>query len=887
MKLPEVKHVLYIDAYDSFARNIISLVECSLKVLVTSVTIDFKWPDGNMAKYIRQFDAIIVGPGPGNPTHPPDIGIINDLWDVSDNDMVPILGICLGFQNLCRRYGATVKRLPEPRHGLVTKFMHHQQDIFQGLPCFSVTLYHSLQVELGYPAEKRTEAISSDQSWNAGAMCPELVPLAWFSEPDVKGVANLMAVRHKEKPFWGFQFHPESCMSEEKECVRLIKNWWSSANEFNTKRNIHRIQPERSGKPSATLSKPRPLVSEMLHLSSSATNTLTYRSLDQCRLTAEMICEIVDIPNIPSVVLESNARYSIISVPSPGSWRLEYSVAKKRCLLERIGKLTSSNHVPLDEGVEIWDVLREVLMKKQVTSGNEAVPFWGGFMGFFSYEVGLEKWGFKTPDHVDGDETCDVSLLWVERSIVIDKKTKKIYIQSTRRSDELSGEWLDTITQRLKRFSHNESLEAILLDLAVSSPKNLDKNDYIRRLRNSDPELANLMVQGAEIVQPNEKAYKARIRGCQEYIRSGESYELCLTDETKVSLPACQEEQDREIRPWVLYRRLRKYNPASFSAYAKLGNLKIISSSPECFLQWDRIDTLEMKPMKGTVKKSPEMTFEKAEEILRTPKEMGENLMIADLIRHDLFTVCGSGGVVVEKLMEVEDHTRVYQLVTHILGKISHLSPRALVNGQSAQQNQQSMLAHGCAALNTCLPPGSMTGAPKKRSCELLSRLENRSRSAYSGAMGYLDVGGGGSFSVLIRMAYSWSPSADSKENSKETWRIGAGGAITHLSTAEGEWDEMQTKLNTVLAIFRPIPEDSFKFDNQKPQALKALLEDRRREREERWDVTTSGTTPMRMGNGRLNGNANGDSEEKGQPEGSSTRTNKRRRVGKSNGSSR
>src|SRR5205823_3407073 len=156
-----------------------------------------------------------------------------------------------------------------------------------------------------------------------------------------------------------------------------------------------------------------------------------------------------------------------------------------------------------------------------------------------------------------------------------------------------------------------------------------------------------------------------------------------------------------------------------------------------------------------------------------------------------LFSVCGSGNVTVDKLLEVEDHNRVYQLVTHVKGSIAKIPPAA---AERRSEPPTPRLYHDHHALPICLPPGSMTGAPKKRSCELLKNIERRKRSIYSGVMGYLDLGGGGSFSVLIRTAFSWS---DGKAG-KETWRIGAGGAVTALSTVEGEWEEMITKLNTV-----------------------------------------------------------------------------------------
>ena len=123
--------------------------------------------------------------------------------------------------------------------------------------------------------------------------------------------------------------------------------------------------------------------------------------------------------------------------------------------------------------------------------------------------------------------------------------------------------------------------------------------------------------------------------------------------------------------------------------------------------------------------------------------------------------------------MSVEEYESVFQLVSVIEGDLS---------------------GSGIPVLAASLPPGSMTGAPKKRSCELLQELEGvRARGLYSGVFGYLDVGGGGDFSVVIRSAVKWND---------EEWRIGAGGAVTALSDANAEWEEMLAKRENVLRAF-------------------------------------------------------------------------------------
>lgn len=147
-----------------------------------------------------------------------------------------------------------------------------------------------------------------------------------------------------------------------------------------------------------------------------------------------------------------------------------------------------------------------------------------------------------------------------------------------------------------------------------------------------------------------------------------------------------------------------------------------------------------------------------------------------DLVADSLHSV---RNVHVPKLMSVEEYETVYQLVSVIEGDISHSKSRI-------------------SALAQSLPPGSMTGAPKKRSCELLQQLEGgKPRGLYSGVIGYLDVGGGADFSVVIRTAFKWDGEGD-------VWRVGAGGAITALSEIDAEWHEMLTKRQSVLGVIFP-----------------------------------------------------------------------------------
>ena len=926
------------------------MLEEILNVHVTIMTIDSEWP-GNMIQFLQYYEAVVLGPGPGNPTIAKDVGIMKDIWNLPHGHLLPVFGICLGFQSLCLHHGMPIGHLPYPLHGQVRAVSTTGRDIFEDNHRheLEVTLYHSLYAKLG----------ASSCSSN------DLELLAWLF---VDNEVIPMGVRHKEKPFWGVQFHPESCKSSRESCTRLLKRWWKMALQVNevagreTDSYLHHV-PERKKIPQelairtsglktsadentavsdATVReflRPQSMMnttmstesgystelaestarlilkaqlnddfsreklkevknpvhdskdsswgkslqgllqykgatyvpecaaireeivrlnhtdpqgghrcvkgtieavhskhfwddmkedvekyvlgcSKCLHISDFSHATIAFTMLEWSRftsdnagyrsflpnnLTAERICEQLNNPRSPVVLFQANGKHSIISVPSPGSWRLEYYAQWGKILLRKLpAQCGTSENPDHDErngmivgGVlsvpRFWDVLRDLMERKKVRSGNHGVPFWGGFLGYFSYEMGLASLAhpkatedffhnghsYMSNSH-DSEDPPDVSLLWSERNVIVDNKTGQVTVQSILKEDDLHTGWLDQTLQQLRDLS----------DTSETNKWNVD----------IDAEPLDLILKGSDIRFPNEQCYKEQVEACKDKLEAGESYELCLTCETSITVPSRTKPHHRCTFPWELYRRLRKYNPAAFSAYAKLGNVKIVSSSPECFLTWDRHSTLEMKPMKGTVRKSSDMTMEKAKEILSSTKEMAENLMIADLIRHDLYGICGSGGVRVEKLLEVEDHGRVFQMITHVKGEIDPHRPGFAVRDMP-EMKTSNMSVHGLTALQKCLPPGSMTGAPKERSCMHLQSIEGRRRGIYSGVMGYLDLGGGGNFSVLIRTAFTCS----NDEDDKQLWRIGAGGAVTTLSTAEGEWEEMLTKLRTVCSIFTPL----------------------------------------------------------------------------------
>jgi para-aminobenzoate synthetase len=825
------RKILFIDAFDSFTNSIIGLLEQCLDVEVTLVHIDDEKVSENFNEFVRGFDAVVVGPGPGHPGIPSDVGFINKLWMLKETTQIlPVLGICLGFQSLCLAYGAEVKRLSRARHGIVSRMTHDNKDIFEGIgDGLKATQYHSLRVDLYGDTYKKNSG--DNVLWDPSEACPLLQPLAWETTDEVNGPI-LMAVRHVENPFWGVQFHPESiCTSEEGK--QLISNWWSSAKAWLSRNNrIRRVREERINAQNNILPTPQatsiadftPGGSPTSCVSTSHLSGLLRSVIDEddvflrwgkntaANITPTSLLESLGHNKNEVVLLDSQGhaagRFSIIGLMVPGkTMKLTYKVSDKTLWY---GIDQGHNYSMQLKSIEdLWPMLQETLDMHDPTnqsrgssrasstgSGNLLPtgldqyvaghlplesPFWGGFMGYISYEAGLE-----TID-VDSHSLCatasgavpDVNFAFVHRTIVIDHKTSQVYIQSLLPKDRAwildVGRVVDDLAARAELSSGKVVSQASIAE--TREREALDK-----------------ALNRTKVLRPVEDTYRSKVLRCQESLASGDSYELCLTDETKISVPAVIND-GIGMDEWALYKRLRCNNAAPFGAFMRLSGVSVVGSSPERFLSWSRKGEVQFRPIKGTVKKGKEMTREMAHAILESSKERAENLMIVDLIRHDLSGVVGADKTWVSKLMVVEEYETVYQLVSVIEGKL----PDSTLFHEGGPR--------GIDVLKASLPPGSMTGAPKKRSCKILAQLEQRPRGVYSGVLGYMDVGGAGDFSVVIRTAVKNTNGRDMNANideDGELWSVGAGGAITIQSTDEGEFQEMETKCSSVLGALFP-----------------------------------------------------------------------------------
>lgn len=599
--------ILFIDAYDSFSNNITALLRQHLPVTVEVIKINdprFVFNDDAFQDFLNKFDAVVAGPGPGHPADVEDVGLISKLWHLPDDRLLPVLGICLGFQSLALAFGASVERLCEPRHGLVTPITHCDRDIFAGVGDVRATQYHSLHVRLRNFDEKTGDL---GDLWLPRRHCKEIQPLAW-DLGDGKNGPILMGIRHCRKPFWGVQYHPESICSTQGQ--EMIINWWSQVCSWNAVRcPLPTESPQDSGRASldfADLSHiPRPpcvVHWETVKLTDTADSARileTLRDSEEC----EPILLESGVRNGKPINPETG-RFSIIGLHDEASLQVRWCANGAKLDIAQNGELVESRRASI---VEVFDTLESITDQRKARDGCSDIPFWGGLVGFISYEAGLRTIDVE-PAGADRARRPDVWFAMVERSVVIDHVERLAYIQTIRGDDEA---WMSSTAERLRQ-------------LCVES------------CMRSEPQAKRDTNETEILSGPGRIDYCAKVSECQSHLRAGSSYELCLTDQTLVKSAA---------EPWALYSNLRQANPAPFGAYLRLQTeetgVSVISSSPERFLSWSRDDKCQFRPIKGTVKKTPGMTRAKAEGILASEKERAENLMIVDLIRHDLNGVTG------------------------------------------------------------------------------------------------------------------------------------------------------------------------------------------------------------------------------------------------------
>ncbi|MCP4444416.1 MAG: aminodeoxychorismate synthase component I [Myxococcales bacterium] len=665
--------VLLVDNYSSFSQSLVhylaELTGC-MPVVVTN--------DVQVIPNLDWFEAIVLSPGPGSPAEAADFGICAALLA---QDEVPVLGICLGHQGLGTENGATLTLADEPYHGRCSAVEHDGDALFDDIPdSFVATRYHSLVLRDPLPPQLQCIARSSD------------------------GI--IMGLRHRERPQWSVQFHPESIASEYGHA--LLAN-------FSRLARRHRSLANASSETERGMPVAAPAV-EARRAWSARTRVL------DSNCCVEQAFSVIYGNSDTAFWLDGGAGESVSymgDASGPHAYRMTYDVGS--------GVVQHSHgRTDADACDDIFCYLGALLKANRGPVGMPpGLAFTGGLVGYFGYELK----GDLGAQNRHRSPWSDAQWLWVDRFVAYDHRTKRATLVALCPDDEKAAAqemWLDETAAALAATPGHEiapTWDAFALEWRDS---------------------------------PSE--YEGLIEACQENIKAGESYELCLTT---------QLEGNGEVDALELFRRMRRRNPAPYSAFLRCEGFALASSSPERFLHIDALGLASSKPIKGTASRDPDPArdAELSQQLAASEKERAENLMIVDLVRHDLGHTCQVGSVKVDSLALVESFSSVHQLVSTIRGRLR----------EDASPLQ-------CVAES--FPGGSMTGAPKKRSMEILDELESGPRGPYSGSIGYLSMNGAVDLSIVIRSVLV------------EPGRVhlGVGGAITSLSEIGSEVGEVRLK---------------------------------------------------------------------------------------------
>ncbi len=381
-----------------------------------------------------------------------------------------------------------------------------------------------------------------------------------------------------------------------------------------------------------------------------------------------------------------------------------------------------------------FDILGELLEVYTLDGSRAGIPFTGGAVGYFSYDLChfIERLPTTAIDDLNLPECY---LGFYDAAVVFDHLENKTYLVSTG-----FPELEESKRQRRAEERMSEMRGRVLLSSPPSDIKEVDSGKGIVLKGNFSHE-----------------GYLEAVATAREYICAGDIFEVNLSQRFDVDLTK---------PPYQLYKRLRKINPAPFANYFNFDGVNIVGASPERFLKV-RGDWVETRPIKGTRPrgKTPQKDRALAESLLASTKDRAENMMIVDLERNDIGRVCRYGTVKVTELAILETYPTVFHLTSTVVGQLSE--------GKSRTDLLKAMF-----------PGGSITGAPKVRSMEIIDELEPTRRSVYTGSLGYLSFGGDMDLDIVIRTIIV-------KDN-RAYFQVG--GAIVYDSEPEAEYIETLDK---------------------------------------------------------------------------------------------
>lgn len=392
-------------------------------------------------------------------------------------------------------------------------------------------------------------------------------------------------------------------------------------------------------------------------------------------------------------------------------------------------------------------ILKKLFRDFNINSQQFPVPFIGGGIGYFGYD--LKSFNENLPDlSCDDIDMPDCVFCFYDLALVYDHFKKGYFIFSTGYPEK----------GRRRLYRAEARLENI--KDKIFTLNKIKSHGYYKTRDNFQAEIVNLKSNFSK------DSYVRAVKKAKEYIKSGDIYQVNLSQRFTASM---------RIEPFTLYRILRDINPAPFACYLNFGNAKVVSASPERFIKKENRH-IQTRPIKGTRPrgKTAEDDSYMRKELVNSTKDRAENLMIIDLERNDLGRICEYGSVKVTEFMVCERYSTVYHLVSTIEGIL-----------------REEVDAIEC--MINCFPGGSITGAPKIRSMEIIEELEPVKRGIYTGAIGYISFNGNMDTSIVIRTFLI---------KGKKIY-FNVGGGIVYDSDPEAEYQETLDKAKALIDAIR------------------------------------------------------------------------------------
>jgi len=402
----------------------------------------------------------------------------------------------------------------------------------------------------------------------------------------------------------------------------------------------------------------------------------------------------------------------------------------------RTGDNTAAGELPGDPLVHIEEELRR-LRPVHV----EGLPrFHGGAVGFMAYEVARYYENVPVPA-ADPQGFPESVFLFVDTLLVFDHLQHTIKVVSHARLDgDVEAAW------RQAAWRIDELAERL------SQP--LTRLPYVQ----SGPPVPN----PAFVSNTSKEEFMAKVLRAKEYIVRGDTYQIQVSQRFA---------RKTAVHPFEVYRALRTVNPSPYMYYLELGDMHVVGASPEMLIRVED-GQIETHPIAGTRRRgrNAEDELRMAEELQTSEKERAEHIMLVDLARNDLGRVCLPGTVQATSLMEIERYSHVMHMVSHVVGE---LRPEVTTYD----------------ALRAYFPHGTVTGAPKIRTMEIIAELEGEQRGGYGGTIGYVDMSGNCDTALAIRTIWMKDGVA----------YVQAAGGVVYDSTPEEEYLESGNKARAMM----------------------------------------------------------------------------------------